>query len=39
VASDIRDRLASASFPLEYHAQVLERTTADEIGERRVLAL
>ena len=37
VASDIRDRLASASFPLEYHAQVLERTTADEIGERRVL--
>ena len=39
VAGDVEDRLATASFPLEYHAEVLEETTtAEEIGTGRVLA-
>ncbi len=38
VASDIEDRLKNVSFPLEYHAQVLTETTAEEIGSTRMLA-
>ena len=38
VADDIRARLASAAFPLEYHAAVLERTTGAEIGSGRMIA-
>jgi Cu/Ag efflux pump CusA len=39
VAGDIRGRLASVSFPLEYHAEVLEETAGEEIGSTGVLAL
>ena len=38
VARDIENRLANFTFPLEYHAEVLRRTTGDEIGATRVLA-
>jgi Cu/Ag efflux pump CusA len=38
VADDIRTRLAAMSFPLEYHAEVLELTTSDEIGLLTILA-
>ena len=37
VATDIRDRLASVNFPLEYHAEVLEQSAGEEIGSTRVL--
>jgi Cu/Ag efflux pump CusA len=39
VAGDIRGRLASVSFPLEYHAEVLEVTASEEIGSTGVLAV
>ncbi|MDX6534902.1 MAG: hypothetical protein QOF68_2646 [Gaiellales bacterium] len=39
VASDLKERLATVSFPLEYHAEVLEKTTTAEIGARRMLAV
>jgi Cu/Ag efflux pump CusA len=32
VASDLEDRLKSSAFPLEYHAEVLTRTTSSEIN-------
>ncbi len=32
VAGDIRARLADVRFPLEYHAEVLEETTGEEIA-------
>jgi CzcA family heavy metal efflux pump len=32
VASDLEDRLANLSFPLEYHAEVLKESTGEEIG-------
>jgi CzcA family heavy metal efflux pump len=38
VADDIRARLASTSLPLEYHAEVLESTTGEEIGALGMLA-
>ena len=38
VAGDVEDRVASVSFPLEYHAEVLRRTTAAEINGTRMLA-
>ena len=38
VASEIEDRLAGLSFPLEYHAEVLEETTGEEIGSRQMIA-
>jgi Cu/Ag efflux pump CusA len=38
VAADVEDRLADLTFPLEYHAQVLETSTSDEIGATRILA-
>ena len=38
VASDIQERLADVSFPLEYHAEVLEETTGEEIGGTRMVA-
>ena len=31
VANEIEDRLADMSFPLEYHAEVLQETTGEEI--------
>lgn len=37
VASDLRDRLASTRFPMEYHAEVLEQGTSDELGIGRVV--
>jgi CzcA family heavy metal efflux pump len=39
VADDIRARLASTSLPREYHAEVLESTTAEEIGTLGMLAV
>jgi CzcA family heavy metal efflux pump len=38
VASDIDDRLASVNFPLEYHAEVLQETTGEEIGSTQMIA-
>jgi len=38
VVSDIEARLATVSFPLEYHAEVLQKTTPEEIGAPRMLA-
>jgi CzcA family heavy metal efflux pump len=38
VAGDIRDRLASIGFPLEYHAEVLEETSGEEIDSTKMLA-
>jgi Cu/Ag efflux pump CusA len=38
VAADVEDRLGAASFPLEYHAQVLQTATSDEMGTSRMLA-
>jgi CzcA family heavy metal efflux pump len=39
VADDIRTRLASTTLPLEYHAEVLESTTTEEIGALVMLAV
>ena len=39
VAGEIEDRLAQAAFPLEYHAEVLTRTTSDEIDAGRMLVV
>jgi Cu/Ag efflux pump CusA len=38
VADDVRDRVAQMTFPLEYHAQVVEETTAEEIGLTAMIA-
>jgi CzcA family heavy metal efflux pump len=38
VAGDVEARLEKLSFPLEYHAEVLTQTTAEEIGTTRMLA-
>jgi Cu/Ag efflux pump CusA len=38
VAEDVRARLASTNLPLEYHAEVLESTTGEEIGALGMLA-
>ena len=38
VAGDLRDRLATVGFPLEYHAEVLEETSGEEIGSTKMLA-
>ena len=35
VASDVEGRLADVSFPLEYHAEVLQKTTGEEINGGR----
>jgi Cu/Ag efflux pump CusA len=38
VADEVKDSLATMSFPLEYHAEVFQRTTSREIGSTRMLA-
>jgi Cu/Ag efflux pump CusA len=38
VSRDVGARLARVGFPLEYHAEVLEQTTAQEIGTPTMLA-
>jgi Cu/Ag efflux pump CusA len=38
VAADIEDRLANVTFPLEFHAEVLQKTTGEEINGGRILA-
>ena len=38
VSRDVGARLANVGFPLEYHAEVLEQTTAQEIGTTTMLA-
>ena len=38
VATDIEDRLANVRFPLEYHAEVLQESTGEELGGTRMLA-
>jgi CzcA family heavy metal efflux pump len=38
VANDVEARLAGLRFPLEYHAEVLHRSTAGEIRSTRMLA-
>ncbi len=37
VAADLRTELAGMTFPIEYHAEVIEQSTADEIGTGRVI--
>ncbi|HEX6710214.1 MAG TPA: efflux RND transporter permease subunit [Rubrobacter sp.] len=37
VAGDVRSRLANTEFPLEYHAEVLEESTSQEIGLMRIV--
>jgi CzcA family heavy metal efflux pump len=38
VANDLEDRLAGFGFPLEYHAEVLEETTREEMNTTAMLA-
>jgi CzcA family heavy metal efflux pump len=38
VATDVEDRLANVSFPLEYHAEVLQKTTGEEINSTQMIA-
>jgi CzcA family heavy metal efflux pump len=38
VAKDIENRLADLSLPLEYHAEVIEQTTSEEINTGEMLA-
>jgi CzcA family heavy metal efflux pump len=38
VTSEVEARLATMSFPLEYHAEVLKDSTAQEIGSTTMLA-
>jgi CzcA family heavy metal efflux pump len=38
VATDIEDRLANVTFPLEYHAEVLKETTGEEINSTQMIA-
>jgi Cu/Ag efflux pump CusA len=37
VVGDIEAQLATLDFPLEYHAEVVQQSTADEIGSGRVI--
>jgi CzcA family heavy metal efflux pump len=37
VADELRDRLHSSTFPLEYHAEVLEQTTSSEINTGMII--
>ena len=37
VAADIEGRVAQLSFPMEYHAEVLQESTGQEIGTGRVI--
>jgi Cu/Ag efflux pump CusA len=39
VAADIRGRLGTLTFPLEYHAEVLPQSTADEIGLKEAIGV
>jgi CzcA family heavy metal efflux pump len=39
VAGDVEDRLSRMRFPLEYHAEVIKRTAADEIGATRMIVV
>jgi Cu/Ag efflux pump CusA len=39
VAADIRGQLGTLSFPLEYHAEVVQQSTADEIGVREAIGV
>jgi Cu/Ag efflux pump CusA len=39
VTADIRQQVATLQFPLEYHAEVLQQSTADEIGRSRAIAV
>ena len=39
VADEIRARLANVSFPLEFHAEVLEEAAGEEIGATNVVAV
>jgi CzcA family heavy metal efflux pump len=38
VANELEDRLHSSAFPLEYHAEVLKRTTSAEINSGTMIA-
>ena len=38
VAKDLENRLADLSLPLEYHAEVIEQSTAEEINTAEMLA-
>jgi CzcA family heavy metal efflux pump len=38
VANEIDDRLANVNFPLEYHAEVLQETTGEEIDSTQMIA-
>jgi CzcA family heavy metal efflux pump len=39
VAGDVENRLSTMRFPLEYHAEVLKRTAADEIDATRMVVV
>jgi Cu/Ag efflux pump CusA len=39
VTADIQQHVATLQFPLEYHAEVLQQSTADEIGLSRAIAV
>ncbi len=39
VAADIEGELARIDFPLEYHAEVLQTSTAEEVGSGRVIGV
>ncbi|HVF77538.1 MAG TPA: efflux RND transporter permease subunit [Solirubrobacteraceae bacterium] len=39
IKSDLEDALAEVKFPLEYHAEVVERTVGEEINGQQVLGV
>jgi Cu/Ag efflux pump CusA len=39
IAADIEAALAKVSFPMEYHAEVLRSSTAEEVGSGRVIGV
>jgi Cu/Ag efflux pump CusA len=38
IADDIKDRLDDVSLPIEYHAEVFERTVSDEVNSGQIVA-
>ncbi len=38
VAAEVEDRLGDVAFPLEYHSEVLQESTGDELGATQMIA-
>jgi len=38
VATEVEDRLGDVAFPLEYHAEVLQESSGDELGATQMIA-